>query len=72
MAKKRKKKKEKLQCIDCDKETSDFYKIPTNRGNIIKCAKCYELWMSRTTRANYGSTPSGRSEENRGWGRRWD
>ena len=55
MAKKDKKKKEKLKCIDCEQKSSDYYTVPTNRGNIIKCAKCYELWIWRSTRMSYGS-----------------
>lgn len=37
-------------CIDCEQETSNFYKIQTNRGDVIKCRNCYELWIIRTTR----------------------
>jgi hypothetical protein len=50
-----KKKKKRHICIDCEEKTSNFYTIPTNRGNIIKCAGCYELWVMRSTRASYGS-----------------
>lgn len=46
----KKKKPEKKLCIMCDKETNDFYKIPTNKGHVIKCANCYELWILRSTR----------------------
>jgi predicted SprT family Zn-dependent metalloprotease len=53
MEEKDKKKKEIYQCIDCDQPTSDYYRIPTNRGYITKCAKCYELWISRATRLNW-------------------
>jgi len=53
MSKKNKKEKKKQICIDCKEETSDYYKVPTNRGNIIKCAKCYELWIWRSTRLNW-------------------
>ena len=50
MAKKKNKKKEKLKCIDCEELSDDYYQIATNRGHIIKCAKCYELWLWRSTR----------------------
>ena len=50
MTEKKKKKKKIETCIDCDQPTDDFYKIPTNRGNIVKCANCYELWILRGTR----------------------
>ena len=50
-----KKKKKRHICIDCEEKTSNYYKIATNRGNIIKCAGCYELWVMRSTRASYGS-----------------
>mgnify|MGYP003110445697 CR=1 FL=1 len=52
MEKKDKKKKEVLICIDCDEKTTDYYKISTNKGHIVKCAKCYELWMTRLVRSN--------------------
>ena len=48
--KEKKKKKELLICGDCELKTNDFYKIPTNKGNIVKCAPCYELWYSRKNR----------------------
>jgi len=38
-------------CTDCEQETDDYYAIPTNKGNIFKCAPCYELWYSRKNRA---------------------
>jgi len=62
--KKKKKKKPESNikvCIDCDCETDDYYKIQTNRGNIIKCAECYELWILRSTRMS--SCPLLRSNE---------
>lgn len=37
-------------CIDCEQQTSNFYKIQTNRGDVVKCRNCYELWILRTTR----------------------
>jgi hypothetical protein len=46
----KKKKTEKKLCIMCECETNDFYKIPTNKGHVIKCADCYELWILRSTR----------------------
>ena len=55
MAKKDKKKRKKLKCIDCDQRTDDYYKIATNRGDIIKCNDCYELWVWRSVRMNYTS-----------------
>jgi hypothetical protein len=50
MTEKKKIEKKKETCIDCDSLTDDFYKIPTNRGNIVKCAECYELWILRGSR----------------------
>ncbi len=52
MSKKREKNKKSFICIDCDEETTDYYRISTNKGYITKCAKCYELWMSRMVRSN--------------------
>jgi len=50
MGEKNKKDKKKLQCIICDCMTDDYYKIPTNKGHVVKCAECYELWILRSTR----------------------
>ena len=36
------KKKEKKQCIDCDKKTSDYYPVSTNRGTVYRCVGCHE------------------------------
>jgi len=36
------KKKEKKPCIDCDKKTSDYYPVTTNRGTVYRCANCDE------------------------------
>lgn len=52
MGKKSKKKEKIVECIDCECETDDFYRIQTNRGDIIKCSKCYELWILRSSRMN--------------------
>lgn len=52
MEKKDKKKKKELICIDCEDKTTNFYKIATNKGHIVKCNKCYELWMTRLVRSN--------------------
>lgn len=49
------KKKKREVCIDCEETTGNYYAVPTNRGNIIKCANCYELWITRSVRASYGS-----------------
>ncbi len=54
MAKKKNKKKEKLKCIDCEELSDDYYQIATNRGYIIKCVECYELWLWRSSRVSYG------------------
>lgn len=54
MTKKKNKKKEKLKCIDCEELSDDYYQIATNRGHIIKCAECYELWLWRSARVSYG------------------
>lgn len=60
MREKNKKEKKTETCIDCNGQTNDFYKIATNRGNIIKCAECYELWVLRGSRWDtYGKTVSG-------------
>jgi len=55
MAKKEKKNKKIFECIDCNQNTSNFYKVQTNRGDIIKCRNCYELWLLRENRANWFS-----------------
>lgn len=57
-----KKNKKTEICIDCENKTQNFYKISTNRGDIVKCRDCYELWIARTTRKN--SNPSTTLSEN--------
>ncbi len=61
-----KEKKEKIEkphiCIDCHKETNDFYKGATNRGDVCKCVDCYELWIIRSSRFNLTSPKSGSSD----------
>ena len=59
MAKKREKKKKEFECIDCGEMTSDYYIIQTNKGNIYKCADCYEDWMRRMVRSQYASQQTG-------------
>jgi len=44
------KKRKKQICIDCDEVTRDYYPMSTNRGKIYRCANCYELWLTRSTR----------------------
>ncbi len=51
-----KKNKKTEICCDCSGETQDYYKVATNRGDIVKCKNCYELWVLRGTRKN--STPN--------------
>lgn len=48
--------KKTQECIDCNEDTNDFYRVATNRGDIIKCRDCYELWVLRTNRANWYNT----------------
>jgi len=55
MSKNNKKNKKNFLCIDCNEETNNYYKVQTNRGDIIKCRNCYELWMLRENRANWFS-----------------
>ena len=62
MKEKNNKKKKNCICIDCAKETSDFYKVPTNRGDVAKCSNCYELWIIRSTRFNLTSPKSNKSD----------
>lgn len=62
MDKKKKKIQKKVECIDCKKKTTDFYKIPTNKGGIHKCANCYELWILRSTRSYAGQSRSHNEE----------
>ncbi len=57
-----KKNKKTEICTDCENGTQDFYKISTNRGDIVKCRNCYELWILRGTRKNIA--PNSNSLEN--------
>lgn len=36
------KKKISKTCIDCDKKTSDYYPLSTNRGTVYRCIECHE------------------------------
>jgi hypothetical protein len=70
MTEKNKKTKEKIpytyekdKCIDCNEDTVNYYKIPTNRGNIIKCRDCYELWVLRGSRSLVSCTANIKSDE---------
>jgi NAD-dependent SIR2 family protein deacetylase len=57
-----KKEEKRFKCMDCEKATSNYYEIATNRGNIIKCDKCYELWLWRSSRiSNLGKIGGGKS-----------
>ena len=58
--KKQKNKKPIETCIDCNLCTDDYYKVPTNRGDIVKCVNCYELWILRSSR---GATSPGGNEK---------
>ena len=29
-------------CIDCDKKTSNYYPLSTNRGKVYRCEECHE------------------------------
>jgi hypothetical protein len=42
-----------IECIDCEKKTSDFYQIANNRGKLYKCKQCYELGLTRSSRNDY-------------------
>lgn len=53
--KKKKIEKKIVDCILCNCQTSDYYRIPTNKGYVHKCANCYELWVLRETRQATGS-----------------
>jgi len=43
-------------CIDCDESTNDYYPVFSNRGTIHRCVRCYELWLTRSTRYNIKSS----------------
>ena len=47
------KKRQIIECIDCEIKTADFYLIPNNRGKLYKCKTCYELGLSRSSRNDH-------------------
>ncbi len=51
-----KKKKKTKTCIDCDQKTDDYYPVYSNKGTVHRCACCYELWLTRSTRYNVINT----------------
>jgi len=67
MKEKNTKQEKKTICIDCNIETSDFYKIQTNRGDVSKCKNCYELWIIRSTR--YVAQPNQETDDTTNGGR---
>jgi len=42
-------------CITCEEETRDYYTIKTNKGDLYRCGKCYELVFLREQRDEYAS-----------------
>lgn len=49
---------EKINCHVCEKSTSDFYVIKTNKGNLYRCASCFETLFSRQQRDEYSNHPT--------------
>jgi ribosome-binding protein aMBF1 (putative translation factor) len=47
--------KEKNECHVCGEETSDWYVVKTNKGNLYRCAECYELMYMRQQRYDYAN-----------------
>ena len=39
-----------IKCEECEKETTNFYPVFTNKGRAYKCAECYENGVRRGTR----------------------
>ena len=48
----------KTECHHCGKDTSDYYVIKTNKGNMYRCAKCFEVLFCRQQRDDYSNQPS--------------
>jgi|TARA_B100001564_G_C20488455_1_gene600453 NAD-dependent SIR2 family protein deacetylase len=46
---------EKVECIDCNKSTSNYYVIKTNKGDVYRCEKCYESNFMRRQRNEYSN-----------------
>lgn len=51
-----------VTCAECERKTSKFYPIPTNKGKIYKCDDCYELDMTRSMRIEHTKNPNATSK----------
>ena len=43
----------RVECIDCNTMTNNYYVVKTNKGDIYRCEKCYENWYMRNQRDEY-------------------
>ena len=50
---------EKIDCVDCGKRTDNYYVIKTNKGDVYRSEKCYELSFIRKHRDEYENFTDG-------------
>jgi len=43
------------KCLDCNKPTGNYYVIKTNKGDLHRCSKCYEVYYMRNQRDEYSN-----------------
>ena len=48
-----------IECIDCTDTTSNYYVIKTNKGDVYRCEKCYEVSFMRKHRDEYANFTDG-------------
>ena len=42
-------------CHNCEELTDDYYVIKTNKGDLYRCAECFEIIYSREQRDTYAN-----------------
>mgnify|MGYP001188504844 FL=1 len=43
------------KCLDCNNPTGNYYVIKTNKGDLYRCSKCYEIYYMRNQRDEYSN-----------------
>ncbi len=58
---------EVVNCCECLKETSDYYKIVSNTGSFHRCRDCYEIVFQREVREEHMRNPSEKLDDSEDW-----
>ena len=46
---------DKVDCSICEENTENYYVIKTNKGDIYRCAECFEIMYMRQQRDEYSN-----------------